>query len=149
MYFKSDMSGRVAYAYIKDINDYGQKRSNYQWSELEFLQVNSVANQNVYDSKVYLNPAGYWYYIIYEVHFPETLLVNFDGSNYSMLAPGYAPIDNRPTYDPWSGEGPPPEGCRGQLGIAVEEGKLYVDQEPAAITYSQHTQNNDNYIYTE
>lgn len=148
VYFRNDMSGRVAYAYTKNITDYGTKRSNYQYSELSVTQVNKLAAQNVYDGEVWFNPAGHWYYIIYEVYFREGLSVDYEGQTWNMLSAGYAPIDNIGTYEEWGGDGPDPDGCRGVLGLAVEEGKLFVDGGDN-ITYTQHKQVNDNYIYTQ
>jgi len=152
IYFKSDMSDRVAYCYTDEdtIEDFGDKRSNYQYSALTFTQVSSLAAEDVYAGKVYLNPAGYWYYIIYEVHFPMGTDIIYDDAPFSLLQPGYAPIDDIGTYEAWGEPGPTPSKAnKGVLGIAVEEGKMYVDQEPPAITYTEHTQTNDNYIYTE
>jgi hypothetical protein len=156
IYFRCDMSGRVAYAYSNGvidtnpiITDYGAKRSNYQYSNVEIVQVPTIAEENVYESMVCFEPAGSWYYIIYEVHFPETTSVLYDGLYWGMMQAGYAPIDNLGNYDEWLGTGPDPSTCKGVLGLAVEEGKLLVTQEPNAITYTQHIQTNDNYIYTE
>lgn len=149
IYLRSDMSNRVVYAYSVDIKDWPQWRSTYQYSDIDVHQTPNVSDEDVYTGQVNFEPAGYWYYIIYEVHFKETLQVEHDGQMWSMLKPGYAPIDNIGTYEDWPGDGPDPLTCRGVLGIAVEEGKLFVKEDPAAITYTQHTQTNDNYIYEQ
>lgn len=144
----SDMTGRVSYFYADTITDYGPKRSNYQYTDLTFKQVTTLATEDLYNSKVYLNPAGYWYYIIYEVNFPNGSTLPWEGGNYDLISAGYAPINDRGDY----GElpvGGPNVGNRGILGIAVEEGKLYVNQDPSQITYTEHKQDNTNYIYTE
>lgn len=147
IYFRSDMTGRVCYAYADKarLNDYGAKRSTYQWTEIGIDQVNSLELEDVYNGKVYLNPAGYWYYIIYEVNFPVG--TKYDG--YDLISKGYAPIDNIGTYTERPEDGPEP-AYKGVLGIAVEEGKMFVDQiPPEGGTYTEHTQTNNNYIYTK
>ena len=149
IYFRSDMTGRVAYALTSDITDYGTKRSNYQYTDIGINQVHKETAQDIYNSEVYFNPAGSWYYIIYEVNYREGIEVTYDKTQWDMLAAGYSPINTLGEYEEWGGEGPPPEDCRGILGLAVEEGKLLVEQVPEAVTYNQHTQTNDNYIYTK
>ena len=153
IYFRSDMTGRVSYIYADKgrIQDFGLERANYQWSEIQFKQVNKLIAEDVYSGDVYLNPAGYWYYIIYEVHFPEGSEITWDSNPFSLLKPGYAPIDDIGTYEEWEGDGPEPSADNmGVLGIAVEEGKMKVNQvPPEGGRYTEHTQTNDNYIYTD
>tara|TARA_R110000744_G_scaffold378850_1_gene495620 strand:+ start:11732 stop:12295 length:564 start_codon:yes stop_codon:yes gene_type:complete len=150
IYFRSDMSERVCYTYATKINDYGAKRSTYEYTSLQFNQVDTVAEQDLYKFRVNLQPPGYWYYIIYEVNFKEGIDIQYEGTTFNLLKPGYCPIDNIGTFDEWQEVGPEPyDGINGELGIAVEEGKMYVDEDPNAITYTEHTQNNNNYIYTE
>lgn len=148
IYFKSDMTGRVAYAYSQDIADYGNKRSNYQYSDVAVRQVNAENQQNVYLHTVCFEPAGSWSYIIYEVNFPNGITIDFLGSPFNLISSGFAPINNVGYYDSIP-EPAPPLGNRGVLGLAVEEGKIYVDEVPNAVTYTEHTQTNDNYIYTQ
>ena len=144
------MTGRVAYAYAQDINDNGKYRSTYQYSDIGIHQVSTVAEQDVYSGLVCFEPAGGWYYIIYEVYFEEGLSIPYEGANCSLLKAGYAPIDNLGTIEAWDETCVPPDQvAKGILGLAVEEGKLLVEQVPNAVTYNQHTQTNDNYIYTK
>tara|TARA_R110000744_G_scaffold378122_1_gene493859 strand:+ start:2496 stop:3077 length:582 start_codon:yes stop_codon:yes gene_type:complete len=152
IYFRSDMSGRVCYAYVngKYIDDYGPKRSNYQYTELSIDQVNLLSLQDVYNGKVQLNPPGYWYYIIYEVNFPNGTEIEYLGQPFNLISKGYAPIDNIGTYEEKPEEGPSPSIDKGVLGIAVEEGKMFVKEvPPEGGTYTEHNQINNNYIYTK
>ena len=146
IYFKSDMTGRVAYAYSKDIADYGNKRSTYQYSDIAVSQV-PFSQQNVYNSTVCFEPAGSWSYIIYEVNFPNGTSIDFLGFPFSLLSSGFAPINNQGYYDSIPNPSPPLSN-RGVLGLAVEEGKILVTGGDN-ISYTEHTQNNDNYIYTQ
>jgi len=148
IYFKSDMTGRVAYAYSQDIADYGTKRSTYQWSDVAIAQVSKESQQNVYMSTVCFEPAGSWSYIIYEVNFPFGLSIEFLGAPFLLVSSGFAPIDNLGYYDSVPKPSPDPK-YKGVLGLAVEEGKILVTEVPKAITYTEHTQSNDNYIYTQ
>jgi len=145
--FKCDITGREAYAYSKDIADYGDKRSNYQYSDIDISQVNAVNQQNVYLSTVCFEPAGSWSYIIYEVNFPNGHTIDFLGFPFNLVSSGFAPINNQGYYDSIP-EPSPDLSNRGVLGLAVEQGKLLV-QGGDNITYEQHNQNNDNYIYTQ
>ena len=147
--FKSDLQQREVWAYTNTIVDTGNKsnKSDYLYSEFEFKQVLSVSDQNVYEGKIHLLPAGFWYYVIYEVYFLETITPEWESVPFNLLRPGYAPINGNNDFEEWSGEGPDPETCKGELGIIVEEGKLQVKRTPNEVTYTQHTQTQDNYIY--
>jgi hypothetical protein len=151
IYFRCDMTGRVAYAYSEDIADYGTKRSNYQYSDLAVTQVSKVSQQNVYGTggggSVCFSPAGSWYYIIYEVNFPFSTAIEFLGAPFTLISSGFAPINNVGYYDSVPKPSPDPK-YKGVLGLAVEEGKIEVTGGDE-ITYTQHEQTNDNYIYTQ
>jgi hypothetical protein len=140
------MTGRVAYAYSKDIADYGNKRSTYQYSDIAVNQV-PFSQQNVYTSTVCFEPAGSWSYIIYEVNFPNGTSIDFLGFPFTLISSGFAPINNQGYYDSIPNPSPPLSN-RGVLGLAVEEGKILVTGGDN-ISYTEHTQNNDNYIYTQ
>ena len=156
--FTNDMNGDRKYAYPvanggkPAIKDYGPETFDNTYSEITFEQVASKSVQDVYKGKIYLEPAGYWYYVICEVYFFEGLMTDWDGNPFSFLTPGYAPINFEDTFDEWSGEGPEPTGgtggCKGQLGIIVEEGKLQVKQSPTEVEYTSYKEGPEtNYIY--
>ena len=151
IYFRSDMTGRVCYAYAfkERLKDFGNKRSTYQWTEITIDQVSPQSLQDVYKGKVNLNPAGYWYYIIYEVNFANGTEIQHLGGYYDLISTGFAPIDNIGTYGEIPVDAPPLDN-RGILGIAVEEGKMFVNQiPPEGGRYTEYSQTNDNYIYTK
>ena len=135
IYLKSDMTGRVVYGYSQTITDYGNTRPTYQWSKIKLESVATEAQQDVYAGKVCFEPAGSWYYIIYEVHFPDGIEV----SGFNVVSKGYAPYDNTGQYEEPSG--PQPAVEKGVLGLAVEEGKLLVTGGDN-ITYTEHKQVN-------
>jgi len=150
--FKSDLQQREIYAYTHSIKHIGSEtnKSDYLYSEITFKQVTTKAAQDVYQGKIHLLPAGFWYYVIYEVYFPEGITIDWEFEPFSLLRPGYAPINGNNDFDAWEEVGPEPDaGNKGQLGVIVEEGKLQVKRTPTQVTYTQHTQTQDNYIYND
>ena len=156
--FTNDMNGDRKYAYpsagkgLDAITDFGSETFDYQYSEINFRQVLSKSLQNVYNGEVYLNPSGFWYYVICEVYFFEGIEFDYEGSQFSALQPGYAPINFDNDFDEWSGVGPEPtggtNGVKGQLGVIVEEGKLQMKSDPTEVTYKSYSEGStNNYIY--
>ena len=156
--FTNDMDGSRKYAYpsgayepsIPGIVDYGAATFDYQYSEIVFEQVNTKAQEDVYKGRIYLEPSGFWYYVICEVYFSDGIEIECDGIPFSMLYPGYAPINFENEFDEWPGKvGPEPtDAIKGKLGIIVEEGKLQVKQKPRQVDYKIYKEGTtNNYIY--
>tara|TARA_R110000824_G_scaffold272287_3_gene460806 strand:- start:4759 stop:5331 length:573 start_codon:yes stop_codon:yes gene_type:complete len=155
--FTNDMNGDRKYAYpsgayvptVPGIVDYGSETYDYQYSEITFEQVNTKAQEDVYKGRIYLEPSGFWYYVICEVNFYDGIEIEWDGNPFSLMIPGYAPINFGNDFDEWGGVGPEPTDYnKGFLGIIVEEGKLQVKQKPREVTYSSYDEGTkENYIY--
>ena len=155
--FTNDMDGSRKYAYPTHINDFGSETWEYQYSNIQFEQVNTEAEEDVYKGKIYLQPSGFWYYVICEVYFFEGILVTINNKPFSMISPGYAPIDFDNNFDkvpelcndePCPIPSPGEFGDKGQLGIIVEEGKLQVKQIPTQVEYKIYKEGTtNNYIY--
>lgn len=146
--FTSDLQQRTVYAYTNSITDVGNNKSNNLYSEITFNQVTKIAEQDVYKGKIHLLPAGYWYYVICEVHFPQGTSTEFEGEPFDLIAKGYAPKNFENQFDVWQELGPIPSDLNtAKLGIIVEEGKLQVKRTPREVTYTEHKQTQDNYIY--
>ena len=128
--FTNDLDKGVVYAYGQNTT-HRDTINTYQRNTTVAIHHNTT--ENVFLGRVNFKPYGYWKYEIYEVSFNGTV---------PTLDADTAPITETDVADSTG-------SVHGTVKGKVEEGKLYVSETDAQVTYTQYTETSGtNYIYT-